>query len=70
MNRIYESQLKFSIEADIGIEFLFAALLRRDLLETVVPTLVPNPGTPFVTQEHLPSRKSATTRALELSQVT
>jgi hypothetical protein len=35
-----------------------------------VPTLVPKPGSPTVTQENLPESEFAAKRALELSPVT
>ena len=40
---------------------LFSTTVRDD-----VPTLVPKPGSPTVTQEHLPSRKSDALRFLGL----
>ena len=38
--------------------------------ELVVPTLVPKPRSPTVTQENLPGRKSEALRSLRLSQIT
>ena len=38
-----------------------------DLPALSVPVLVPKPGSPTVTQEHLPGRKSDALRALGLS---